>query len=245
MTKYTKITAILAFVMMLPLLAVAFSPVSAQATEDKVDICHLNGNGSYNLINVSVDAVNVHIAHGDGYLGANVPNMPGYYFNDLCTPTPFPSGNLNDRNAVRKGGFGSVEIEPNSFDGIVRQSYEVFNLTPNQDYFVWSIIQSSGTYDSDLTISPNCFRSTHTTNEHGAFAASGSFPGPAAALSPGIYRVDVFVAPTEPTTSLDGSPPEADLIRTTNLNGFSCGLIGLDIELSSEPFETGIVVVVE
>ena len=37
----------------------------------KQDICHVEGNGSFHLINVSVNALPAHEAHGDGYLGTN------------------------------------------------------------------------------------------------------------------------------------------------------------------------------
>ncbi len=37
----------------------------AAARADKVDICHGTGNGSYHWINVSVNALEAHLAHGD------------------------------------------------------------------------------------------------------------------------------------------------------------------------------------
>lgn len=33
--------------------------------QGKVDICHLTGNGSYHIINVSANAMPAHLAHGD------------------------------------------------------------------------------------------------------------------------------------------------------------------------------------
>lgn len=59
--------------------------VPAYAKADKVDICHVEGNGSYHLINVSTNAVPAHLAHGDGLPSGVVPGMSeGYYFTDEC-----------------------------------------------------------------------------------------------------------------------------------------------------------------
>ena len=35
------------------------------ASQGKEDVCHLTGNGSYHLINVSVNALPAHLRHGD------------------------------------------------------------------------------------------------------------------------------------------------------------------------------------
>ncbi len=48
------------------LVSYGFISVSAKpAPEKKVDICHIEGNGSYHLINVSTNAQQAHIDHGD------------------------------------------------------------------------------------------------------------------------------------------------------------------------------------
>ena len=39
----------------------------------KVSFCHSTGNGSYHLIDVSLDAEPAHRAHGDGKIGDPVP----------------------------------------------------------------------------------------------------------------------------------------------------------------------------
>jgi hypothetical protein len=54
---------------------------------------------------------------------------------------------------------------------------------------------------------PDKFRSTVTTNEKGSLVTGGTFPGPAYALDPGVYRVDVVVTDTEatyPPSTLEG-----------------------------------------
>ena len=57
------------------------------ATDDdgpKVQVCHRTGNGSYHLIEVSVNAEPAHRAHGDGRVGEAVPGRPGQVFDAGC-----------------------------------------------------------------------------------------------------------------------------------------------------------------
>jgi hypothetical protein len=50
----------------------------------KVDVCHLEGNGSFHLINVSDNAFDQHLAHGDWSPGDPVPGMNHYVFDGEC-----------------------------------------------------------------------------------------------------------------------------------------------------------------
>src|SRR3990172_10197529 len=52
----------------------------------KVNVCHVNGSGSFNLINVSESSLPAHLAHGDAVPGDAVPGMIGYDFSSDCTP---------------------------------------------------------------------------------------------------------------------------------------------------------------
>jgi hypothetical protein len=54
-------------------------------TEQKVQLCHRTGNGSYHMIDVSIDAEPAHRAHGDGKVGEQVPGNPGHVFTASCT----------------------------------------------------------------------------------------------------------------------------------------------------------------
>lgn len=54
--------------------AMAISAFGAGGPAPKVDVCHLQGNGVYNLIDVSGNAVPAHLAHGDGLPGDVVGN---------------------------------------------------------------------------------------------------------------------------------------------------------------------------
>lgn len=50
----------------------------------KVQLCHRTGNGSYHLIEVSVNAEPAHRAHGDGRIGEPVPGRAGRVFGAGC-----------------------------------------------------------------------------------------------------------------------------------------------------------------
>ena len=60
----------------------------APATGDegpKIQICHRTGNGSYHLIEISVNAEPAHRAHGDGKPGQAVPGSQGKTFTASCS----------------------------------------------------------------------------------------------------------------------------------------------------------------
>lgn len=42
------------------------------AGQEKVDICHVNGNGTYNVISVAEPALDAHLEHGDLVVGEDV-----------------------------------------------------------------------------------------------------------------------------------------------------------------------------
>lgn len=59
----------------------------AFAGGQKEEVCHRTGNGSFELIQVSTNAVQQHIDnHGDGSPGDTVPGMDGYSFDESCIP---------------------------------------------------------------------------------------------------------------------------------------------------------------
>jgi hypothetical protein len=178
--------------------------------------------------------------------------VPDTYFAKILTRGNAPSApseslvsvELNDRNAYEKGAAGMALIDPFAEGGIIEEvSLQASKLLPNHQYTVWRVVQDAGNFDPILTISPNFFQSTVTTNQQGSFSIQGTFPGPAAALEPGLYRVDIFVTYTDETPILDA--PEANLIREASLYGTGTQYLeGYDLLLSSSPFSTGIEVTV-
>lgn len=62
-----------------------FGQVPGTDDGPKVQICHRTGNGSYHLIDISINAEPAHRAHGDAKIGEAVPGMPGRVFGAGCS----------------------------------------------------------------------------------------------------------------------------------------------------------------
>jgi len=60
------------------------SSTQAFAQAGKVDVCHANGMGAYQALNVNRNALSAHLRHGDGVFGDPVPGMAGYTFGAAC-----------------------------------------------------------------------------------------------------------------------------------------------------------------
>jgi len=58
--------------------------IAGAAPAPKVDVCHIDDTGAYIKINISENAFDAHIAHGDASPGDAVPDMAGYEFDDEC-----------------------------------------------------------------------------------------------------------------------------------------------------------------
>lgn len=83
MKKYLGFIIILALLLAL----VPLAGVSAAAT--KVDVCHFDKDaGIYFLINISDNAFDSHVAHGDAAPGELVPGQEGFKFASDCSVIP-------------------------------------------------------------------------------------------------------------------------------------------------------------
>ena len=60
--------------------------VEEARSSGKVSLCHSTGNGSYHLIEISVNAELAHRAHGDGKVGDRVPADATKVFDSNCQP---------------------------------------------------------------------------------------------------------------------------------------------------------------
>ena len=58
------------------------------AGQNKIDVCHMEGNGTYHLINIAEAAFQSHIDHGDASPGDIVPGGTQFSFADDCTLIP-------------------------------------------------------------------------------------------------------------------------------------------------------------
>ena len=56
----------------------------AHAASVMVDVCHIEGNGSFALLNISDKAMPAHLRHGDALPGEGVPFEPEFEFDDNC-----------------------------------------------------------------------------------------------------------------------------------------------------------------
>jgi hypothetical protein len=83
-----KTKKLLSILSVLVLLLAAMPVLSVGAGGIKVDVCHYEGNGTYHMINISENAFDTHVAHGDGSPGDPVPGMEGYKFDETCVPVP-------------------------------------------------------------------------------------------------------------------------------------------------------------
>jgi hypothetical protein len=76
MKKKLSLSLTLGLVASLLIMGIVFA-----APAGKVDVCHLDGNGTYHLINISENAFDVHVAHGDAApsspAGAPYPGLYG------------------------------------------------------------------------------------------------------------------------------------------------------------------------
>ena len=62
-------------------------PTAVLAEAEKVDVCHLNilGDWQVNSVSSNGQAVQAHLNHGDALPGEAVPGMAGYTFDDDCS----------------------------------------------------------------------------------------------------------------------------------------------------------------
>src|SRR5512133_4392987 len=72
-------------------LAVGRASDAAQPNRDKTDICHwASEDNQFILISVAAQAVDAHLAHGDGRPGEAFPGQLGMQFGPTCQPEYIP-----------------------------------------------------------------------------------------------------------------------------------------------------------
>jgi hypothetical protein len=76
---------------LLSVLATVLMVSAASAAPVKVDVCHLNSLGQWQVNAVHENAVAPHLNHGDALPGQAVPGMSTYTFDDNCVPVAPPS----------------------------------------------------------------------------------------------------------------------------------------------------------
>lgn len=59
-----------------------------QNSQERIHVCHTSKHGEFRKITIAQAALEAHIAHGDGVIGAGVPGNNGYIFDENCQPVP-------------------------------------------------------------------------------------------------------------------------------------------------------------
>jgi len=68
---------------------------TTSAAPVKVDVCHIDDLGNFIKINISENAFDAHLAHGDASPNENVPGMSNYKFNGECVPYGYDTVEVN------------------------------------------------------------------------------------------------------------------------------------------------------
>ena len=61
-------------------------PAGVMAAQERVEVCHVTGDGTHVLIEIADPAYDAHVAHGDARPGDPVPGIPAYRFDAMCVP---------------------------------------------------------------------------------------------------------------------------------------------------------------
>lgn len=140
--KTKKLLSVIAF---LVLLLAAMPVLSVGAGGEKVDVCHNEGDGTFHLINISDNAFDSHVAHGDASPGDPVPGMSGKKFDEAC--------NVVDAGPVVNDGYDATAVKK----GQVR--YRNFRTQGNGwEFAVGTNVGVAGSMTSvDWTYSANWF----------------------------------------------------------------------------------------
>ena len=131
------------------------APGAAEARPDKVGICHEKGNGSYHLIDVSKEALQAHLRHGDSLPGQVFPDDPSLVFGPDCTPQqPAP---VVEPGYSRLMEEGAVRFRQNNSGGEIYLGTADLGVGANrvESNYVWSdgVYEVTFSYDGIGNIS--------------------------------------------------------------------------------------------
>jgi hypothetical protein len=173
--KTKKLLSILA---VLVLLLAALPVLSVGAGGIKVDVCHNEGNGTYHLINISDNAFDSHVAHGDASPGDPVPGMDGYVFDDACNvvqalqTTTVTSAVLNF-SSTGAGGWSCPSTYPQVLDAYLQDAGTDGDPTvAPHTLYLWFPGATTGT----VTYPNTPFGYTYGSGETGAIVLNGETP---------------------------------------------------------------------
>ncbi len=135
------------------------SPVSATSTSlgaggggassaGKVDVCHRSGGG-FHLINVSGNALQSHLAHGDGQPLGSVPGAAGQVFGAACQIQMLRQHTITLVSGTG-GGVGSLDpaisyakASGGTGTAVILRQHGAYASLPGANWVNWSIITTA------------------------------------------------------------------------------------------------------
>jgi hypothetical protein len=132
--------------------------IDAEAAATRVSVCHMEGNGSYHLIEVSKMAVPAHRRHGDALPGEPVPDAEGFVFGSDCgleEPTPVVApgfSGLTEEGSLRlrqENSGGEIYLGVSDL-GVGENRVEANRTWPDGTYLVSFSYDGSGTISSSV-----------------------------------------------------------------------------------------------
>jgi hypothetical protein len=124
-----------------------------QSSAGKVDVCHLNDTGGFQLINVSANALQSHLAHGDGQPNGAVPGGSRQVFGASCQVIQLTQHTLTLVSGA-SGGTGSLDpaisyaqASGGTGTAIILDTHPAFHSLPGARWVSWATIkEGSRTY---------------------------------------------------------------------------------------------------
>jgi len=121
----------------------------------KVDVCHRNDAGGFHLINISANALQAHLAHGDGQPNGGVPNSPLQIFGASCQVITLKKYTVNLASGAGGSAYG---LDPattytmasgGSGTAVILLTHPAYASLPGARWVNWAIF-TTGTPGWDL-----------------------------------------------------------------------------------------------
>lgn len=187
--------------------------IPAAAGGTKVDVCHIEGNGDFHLININENAYQTHVDHGDASPGEPVPGMPGMKFGDDCIPQDIQpvlvtEGSFSNpySGKVLTTGFSVYEEWESTYSGTGSYSYgsNSFSLDITDACIdeAGGEVTVRGTADANYTADGYAFLSIRD-NGDGTFSTRAGIKANEAEID-GYYDTQCGSSPSYPASGSTG-----------------------------------------
>ncbi|HEX6324152.1 MAG TPA: hypothetical protein VFZ36_10540, partial [Vicinamibacterales bacterium] len=125
----------------------------APSSAGKVDVCHLNDTGGYQMINVSGNSLSSHLAHGDGQPNGAVPGGSHQVFGASCQVIQLTQYTLTLVSGA-SGGTGSLDAaisyakaSGGTGTAIIIDTHPFYASLPGARWVSWATVaEDSNTY---------------------------------------------------------------------------------------------------